>query len=75
MYAKRINKYRILCPDRPYLVADGRIYTNPTTAQLQRQGYKPLVEKEPCPEGEHYVYYEEDEKNVYICYGGREEYS
>ena len=76
MYAKRINKYRIHCPTRPYLIIDGRIYTNPSAAQLYNAGYKPLVEKAPCPkeiESEHVVYYEEDEKNVYICYCGRED--
>ena len=78
MYAKRIDKYRILCPDRPYLITDGRIFTNPTKAQLRSQGYKPLVEKAPCPkalEREHFIYYEEDEENVYVCYGGKEEHT
>ena len=76
MYAKRINKYRIHCPNRPYLIIDGKIHANPSPSELKSAGYKPLVEKSPCPieiEREHIIYYEEDEKNVYICYRGREE--
>ena len=76
MYAKRIDTYRIHCPARPFLILEGRIHTNPSEAVLRRAGYKPLIEKHPCPreiENEHIIYYEEDEKNVYICYRGREE--
>ncbi len=76
MYAKRIDENRIHCPSRPYLKENGRIYTNPTPAQLKQAGYKPLIEKQPCPkeiEHAHVIYYEEDESYVYICYrGGRE---
>ena len=76
MYAKIINRHRIHCPQRPYVIAGGRIYTNPSHAELRRAGYKPLVEKHPCPkeiENEHVLYYEEDAEHVYICYRGRED--
>lgn len=76
MYAKRIDGYRIHCPGRPYLKENGRIYTNPTHEQLRCAGYKPLVEKSPCPkeiEHAHIIFYEEDENYVYICYRGRGE--
>jgi hypothetical protein len=75
MFVKRIDESRIHCPDRPYLIMDGRIFTNPSEAQLRLAGYKPLVEK-PCPpalERIHTIYYEEDESYVYLCYRGEEE--
>lgn len=70
MYAKRIDSGRIHCPDRPYLIENGRIYANPTEKQLRLAGYKPLVDR-PLPEeteSAYTVYYEEDEANVYQCY-------
>lgn len=75
MYAKRIDAGRIHCPDRPYLIENGRIYTNPSEAQLRLAGYKPLVER-PCPkeiENAYTIYYEEDEAHIYLCYRGEEE--
>ena len=75
MYAKRIDESSIHCPDRPYLIMDGRIYANPSEEQLRLAGYKPLVER-PCPlalERTHTIYYEEDENYVYLCYRGEEE--
>ena len=71
MYVKRINRTQIQSLRRPYLCAGGRIYTNPSPEQLRKAGYKPLVEKAPCPkelEDGHVVYYEEDDCFVYICY-------
>ncbi len=70
MYAKRIGNTKIDCLTRPYLVDNGRIYTNPSEAQLRALGYKPL--KERIEGGEpplsFTVYYEEDDAFVYICY-------
>ena len=74
MYAKRIDENRIHCPDRPYLIMDGRIFTNPSEEQLRLAGYKPLVER-PCPPEiarAHTIYYEEDDAHVYLCYRGEE---
>ena len=75
MYAKRIDESRIHCPDRPYLIMDGKIFTNPSEQQLRLAGYKPLVERSCPPELEraHMIYYEEDESYVYLCYRGEEE--
>lgn len=75
MYAKRIDEGNIHCPVRPYLITDGRIYTNPSEEQLRLAGYKLLIER-PCPpelERAHTIYYEEDENYVYLCYRGEEE--
>lgn len=75
MYVKRISTGRIHCPDRPYLIEKGRIFTNPTPEQLRQAGYKPLVER-PCPkeiENSYTIYYEEDNDHVYLCYRGEEE--
>lgn len=75
MFAKRIDGNSIHCPDRPYLIMDGKIFTNPSEEQLRLAGYKPLVER-PCPpeiERAYTIYYEEDENNVYLCYRGEEE--
>jgi hypothetical protein len=75
MYAKRIDSGRIYCPERPYLIENGRIYTNPTEYQMRRAGYKPLVDR-PCPaelEAAYTLYYEEDDAHIYRCYRGEEE--
>ena len=74
MYVKRIDNARIHCPERPFLIENGRIYTNPSAEQFNKAGYKPLVER-PCPPdiaAAHTIYYEEDEAHVYLCYRGEE---
>lgn len=72
MFAKRIDEYNIVCPERPYIIADGKIFTNPSEEQFRLAGYKPLVERQCPPEIEsaYTIYYEEDENNVYLCYRG-----
>ena len=75
MYAKRMDDGRIRCLERPYLIENGRIYTNPTEQQLKNAGYKPLVERSCAPEVEasYTIHYEEDDANIYLCYRAQEE--
>ena len=70
MFVKRISETCIRGVNRPFLIKDGRICTNPTEAELRAAGYKPLIER-PCPkEAERFytICYEEDENAVYLCY-------
>ena len=70
MYAKRISEVRIECLAAPYLSQNGRIYTNPSDAQLRAAGYKPLTDRpgEKEPTRPFTIYYEEDDDYIYTCY-------
>ena len=75
MYAKRINEQKIHALTRPFLVLDGRIFTNPSEQQLRAAGYKPLIERatEEKPPKVYSLYYEEDDERIYLCYRREDE--